>query len=685
MFNFKDFYKEENKKSLAEYEESIRDIREISAETGAYNKDDDKKGFMAWYHDNAHHILAMYELEKKLDADYMTTKTVDELKKENNSFYMELMGENYTTSYANPRFCVRELGNGFGQLYSFFHLLLRYYFIHSYKHKIFKMVETNRLFIESYRFIKEKRPAYDALKEIITRTQKKEDMANDYYYQLYENFHPGFSYFRDIVRSVESKDPGYLFRNWEHISDYEMETSRFLGDYPEETIEKMAQTMVNAYIESFKRDNKDMGNRTRVKTSFHAGLERIHLAVIRELEKRGLESCISNLSTTPVNRQYFYDHRFDFILYLDNNVVEYRLSGYKKAMEKLAGEVERYSGLISVRSFGEPPFSPVHKKENLKPTEEEQALFKEFQQKNSEIYYNYIPRTKTSFCIVAFPSPEIGDQYKEIFSDTVRINTLDSNTYEKIQQGIIDVLDTADTIHVRGKEGNNTDITIAMHEITDPATQTNFKNSGAHVNIPVGEVFTSPRLTGTNGTLHVKEVYLRSLRYDNLTLEFKDGYVTDYSCTNFKDTRENKTYIEENLLFPHKFLPMGEFAIGTNTLAYAVSRKYGIINKLPILIIEKMGPHFAIGDTCFSRREDHKIYNVLDGKEIIARGNEKSDLRKTDPGNAYTNIHTDISLPYDEIGRITAVTEQGEETDIIRDGRFVIKGTEALNEHLNTM
>ena len=96
------------------------------------------------------------------------------------------------------------------------------------------------------------------------------------------------------------------------------------------------------------------------------------------------------------------------------------------------------------------------------------------------------------------------------------------------------------------------------------------------------------------------EVYLNELKYENLTLEIKDGTVADYICTNFGTEQENKAYIEENLLFQHPTLPMGEFAIGTNTTAYAMGQKYGISHLLPILIAEKTGPHFAVGDTCFS-------------------------------------------------------------------------------------
>jgi len=202
------------------------------------------------------------------------------------------------------------------------------------------------------------------------------------------------------------------------------------------------------------------------------------------------------------------------------------------------------------------------------------------------------------------------------------------------------------------------------------------------VNIPLGEVFTSPKLTGTNGVLHVSQTYLGNYSYKDLMLTFEDGFVADYSCKNFDKEEENKKYVEQNLLFPHKTLPIGEFAIGTNTLAYVVARKYDIVKLLPILIVEKMGPHFAIGDTCYSWVEDRAVYNP-DGKEIIARENEKTAKRKTDISQAYTNVHTDITIPYDELDFICAITKQGEKIDIIRDGRFVLPGTEELNEPLD--
>ena len=177
----------------------------------------------------------------------------------------------------------------------------------------------------------------------------------------------------------------------------------------------------------------------------------------------------------------------------------------------------------------------------------------------------------------------------------------------------------------------------------------------------------------------MSKVYLEGLQFLDLKIWFKDGRIASYSCRNFETEEENQKYIEDNILFHHPTLPMGEFAIGTNTTAYVAAGKYHIADKLPILIAEKMGPHFAVGDTCYSWSEDTAVYNP-DGKELIARDNEISILRKTDISKAYFGCHTDITIPYDELGSIRVVGKNGEETSIIENGRFVLAGTEELNK-----
>ena len=62
------------------------------------------------------------------------------------------------------------------------------------------------------------------------------------------------------------------------------------------------------------------------------------------------------------------------------------------------------------------------------------------------------------------------------------------------------------------------------------------------------------------------------------------------------------------------------------------------------------------------------------------RDNEISEMRKEDVSLAYYGCHTDITIPYDELGSIRTIDDEGDMISIIEDGRFVLPGTEALNE-----
>ena len=75
------------------------------------------------------------------------------------------------------------------------------------------------------------------------------------------------------------------------------------------------------------------------------------------------------------------------------------------------------------------------------------------------------------------------------------------------------------------------------------------------------------------------------------------------------------------------------------------------------------------------------MYNP-DGKEMIARDNEISILRKEDVSRAYFGVHTDITIPYQELERISAVHMDGTKTDLILNGRFVLAGLDELNKPL---
>ena len=494
----------------------------------------------------------------------------------------------------------------------------------------------------------------------------------------------------NIVMKSDFSNADYLYRYGEYITENEIRMAEFLGKMPIEKLSAMASTYTEGYRKGFEIAGIDLAKKKTVQIRYHIGFEPMVRQAVLQFEKMGLKpvftrktntQAVGVVSTSP-NKQYQYDHRFDDALYLNHALVQERLKISEKVFESYREEASLYAGPAVIEVFGEKLLSPKVKKESPAYKKEQEELSVSYRRDYSLLQNRYIPQESYSFTIIAYPIPEIGDNFEDIFEETVKVNTLDMEEYKQIQQHLIDALDLGEKVHVTGRGKNHTDIWIRLHELTEPAKQTNFENCLADVNIPVGEVFTSPKLTGTNGVLHVTQVYLNELRYENLEFSFTDGMVSSYSCSNYEKEEEGRKYIKENILHNRETLPIGEFAIGTNTTAYVMGRKFGIEAKLPILIAEKTGPHFALGDTCYSMSEDVVLHNP-DGKEIIAKENECSALRNTDISKAYFNCHTDVTIPYDELGDIIVFTKTGETVTLIENGRFVLPGTERLNEVLD--
>jgi len=681
MFDIKQYYKKENDKIFKNYENGITTIKAIFEKTKNINDKDEKKQFFRFFNYASEFIIKLYDYSKRLSNDYFASKSFNELLKENNDLYKDMVLENYKTSYANPTYCVEMFGDGIGQLMSvLFTEIIN--IKDAILNRLFIMEQSNQLFIDIFNYVSQNQVEYNKLKNIIASFKKREQ-ANNLFYLYKEQYDKDFRYYLDIIEESDLKDLRYLFKFGLCITENEIKMAEFLNKYSDDKIHSISNQIVESYKRGFKRDNKDITKKSTVGLNYVVGMERIYRTLIKMLKQNRLSATIVNLKSFKINEQYSNDHKFDDAVYLDDDFVNIRKNDFSKALEMNKEILSQHSGTIHFDNFGSAPFKYENKKECLKLDNAQQQIKQKLNSVLGEVQNKYLSRAEISYGIIAFPEPSIGNQFEQIFDEIVNINMLDNDKYQLIHQKLIHELDKADYVHIKGKNGNQTDLKVKMLEFTNPEKETNFVNSGASVNIPVGEVYTSPKLSGTNGILHVGESFLHFFRYSNLKITFKDGFIESYSCDNFPTEEENKKYIEENLLFPHKTLPMGEFAIGTNTLAFVTARKYNISNILPILIMEKTGPHFAVGDTCFSRREDNKIYNSFTGKEIIAKDNEKSILRKTKPEEAYTYVHIDITMPFESIDFITAITKDGQKIDIIKNGRFVVEGTEELNEALD--
>lgn len=659
-----------------------------------YTEDTVAEKFRGYFHSVAQFIVMLDELSREIEDGTYEKAPLDDLRRWNQKLYADILGENYGMSYANPDYAAEKMGKEYGQILSFLYTEIRGAIAYVFERKKEYLDILYELFIEIYNEFEEtEEPDIKALKETVYwyASDYCDVFAAD---RIKEQTDPGESFAADIIMESDLTDLRYLYRFGEYISDNEWKTAEHLNSLEETVIRKMADTFTEGYRMGFVNTGKDLSRKSVVNIRYVLGFERVIRRAIENFAQMGLSPVIYRSGVSVLtkrqhmkigycggiaNKQYEYDHRNDQGLFLDKKFVERKLEVIQSAYEQNKDMAARFAGPACMDVFGENPFIPVQKENAVRLTKKQEELSLLFDSRSGQITNAYIKGEERSFTIVAYPVPEIGRQYREIFDEVIRINTLDASLYANVQQTLIDALDEGAYVKVKGRGANKTDITVQLYRLDDPQKETIFENCVADVNIPVGEVFTSPVLEGTNGVLHVSRVYLNELLYKDLEITFSNGMIADYTCKNFERELENKEYIHDNILHKHATLPLGEFAIGTNTTAYVAARKYGIEDKLPILIAEKMGPHFAVGDTCYSWSEDIKVYNP-DGKEIVARDNAVSARRVEDVSKAYFHCHTDITIPYDELGSITVVNAAGKETTLLEDGRFVLPGTEILNE-----
>jgi len=703
--NIREIQKERN----AQYEE--RHALAVGRLRGIVSEETVPEQYLPYFQDVAIFLLELENVRRKVENGEWERYSIEEMKSLNEILYSDVLEEHYGRSYANPTYAADKYGLEMGRLLSMLYAEMRSGIPYSFENRMDYLTILYELFIEVYNSFEntEQEKTQGIQEDTSSDVRTVRDIlywyASDYCDvfltdRIMEQIDPTYSPFAaDIIESADLDNDRYLYSFGEFITANELGTAGHLRTLPKETLKKMADVYTEGYRIGFINTGKDLSKKSVVNIRYSLGFEKVIRIAIENFRKMGLEPVIYRAASGIItkrehhkigyygavaNWQYEYDHRQDQALIMDKRYIERRLEVLKTVYEQHREQAAQFAGPAVMETFGEKPFSPKAVPEASAYNDEQKKMAVSYDSRSGQITNEYIRGEERSFTIAAYPVPEIGEKYPEIFNEVIRINTLDAKLYEKVQQTMIDALDQGQYVCVKGRGENRTDIRVVLHHLEDPQKETVFENCVADVNIPVGEVFTSPVLEGTSGILHVSRVYLEGLQYTDLELTFKDGMITDYRCGNFDDPEEGRRYIADNVLKGHDSLPLGEFAIGTNTTAYVVGKEYGIEDKMPILIAEKTGPHFAVGDTCYSWSEDIRVYNP-NGKEIIAKDNSVSINRKEDVSKAYFNCHTDITIPYEELEEISVVTKEGKHIILLKDGRFVLPGTEVLNEPLEKL
>ena len=449
-------------------------------------------------------LLLIEDTRQFLEQGKQATATLEELQQRNRALYEDILPENYENSFANPAYAVKMLGEEFGVLVSFLYTEMRSLIGFTYEGRLDELVIRMELFSEVYAaFVYEqqenhKLPTYAAIREILYWfVSDYADVAAEE--RVREMVCPENNFAAAILRTADFTDLRYLYAYGEYVGENELKMAEFMNSLPEETIHTMADTYTEGYRIGFEVTGKDLSKKAVVDVRYQLGFERMMRRALENFEKMGLQPVIYRAASSILynpsiykngfysvspNRQYEFDHKDDKALFLDKMYCSRKLEVMHTAFEKYKKEARGYAGPAVVETFGEKEFEPVNKPESLKMTDEQSALLVENRTQMGQLQRQYIIEEERSFTIIAFPIPEVGDCFEELFRETIQINTLDYKKYQRIQQTIIDALDQADHCEIKGCNGNHTDLKVNLWKLKNPAKETIFENCVADVNIP---------------------------------------------------------------------------------------------------------------------------------------------------------------------------------------------------------
>jgi aminopeptidase len=208
---------------------------------------------------------------------------------------------------------------------------------------------------------------------------------------------------------------------------------------------------------------------------------------------------------------------------------------------------------------------------------------KEIYDENAYIFREWVLSGKIHSTMTLIPTrmdAEIdGLDYEQYLNDYFTMCNQDWDMIHDKQNILIEKLNAAKELRFTNVDG--TDLTMNIDGFT-------FINSTTMRNIPGSEVFSAPHKDSVNGTVVAKGKFavkgFQSEVIEDITLHFKDGYLTDYSARIGGDILDKTVNRDAGARY------VGEVGIGTNP--------FWKTQVASILLSEKIGGsfHIALGD-----------------------------------------------------------------------------------------
>ena len=217
-----------------------------------------------YFQKTAKFLMLIEQAAAELEEGKGETYTLEEWQKWNHALYEDILPENYETSYANPAYAAKKLGEETGKLLSALYAELRGSIVYAYEQRLEDRTILEEVFIEIYNvFEQEVHPSYRQLQQILywffsdnsdlTVTSRVREIVD-----------PDLDFAARIICKEDLNDLRYLYKYGEYVSENELAMARHMNSLPQETIDSMAKTYTEGYRIGFENAGKDLKKKKTV-------------------------------------------------------------------------------------------------------------------------------------------------------------------------------------------------------------------------------------------------------------------------------------------------------------------------------------------------------------------------------------------------------------------------------------
>ena len=148
--------RDRNERCMERHQLSIERLQMIDQEETVQDR------YRPYFRMCAAFLLKLESLRRTIEDHSFETFTLEERKRWNQELYVDILGENYKKSFADPTYAVKMLSEVYGQLLSFLYTELRSGIPYAFSNRLDYLTILNELFLEIYQcFEAQEQPVAD--------------------------------------------------------------------------------------------------------------------------------------------------------------------------------------------------------------------------------------------------------------------------------------------------------------------------------------------------------------------------------------------------------------------------------------------------------------------------------------------------------------------------------------------